>query len=245
VVSGKLLSKRDSPTRIRDVSLSTDGKQVAIAMRIGADDPFARGRQGVRVIDADSGKTQVEFHLPSANVAAMNWADEGTRLSIVGEDATSWQVEIATASIVSEFALPHPVPDPRTGMLVSGGIRSAALFRDGRNLISAGGKGDIYHWLIGTGDQQWVMPSGSPHIRALAVSPDGRMFAGFCSDGDLLPKKIRMWDVVTRKLLIELDAGPEPADSMAFSPGGTRLVVGYYDGTALVYDGAEAAGKLE
>ncbi len=245
VASGKLLGKHDSATRVRRVALSPDGKRVAVVMRLGPDDPFTAGSQGVRVIDSDSGKMEVEFHLPSANVAAVKWADKGKKLSIVGEDATARQVDVEAAKVVSEFALPHPFPDPRTGMLVPGAIGEAALFRDGRNLISVGGKGDIYHWLVGTGVQQWSFPSGSPHIRALAVSPDARMFAGFCSDGDALPKKIRVWDVVARKLLMELDAGIEPADSMAFSPGGTRLVVGYYDGTALVYDVAEAVGKLE
>ena len=63
---------------------------------------------------------------------------------------------------------------------------------------------------------------------AVAFSPDGTtlavgLFTGWPPDSDTYRRKVRLWDVATRKDIGTFDAPRNPVKSLAFSPDGTTL----------------------
>jgi len=50
---------------------------------------------------------------------------------------------------------------------------------------------------------------------------------------------LSFWDVATQKQLADVELGQEDVYAMTFSPDGKRLLLGFTDGNALVYEVAE------
>ncbi|HWG44069.1 MAG TPA: PQQ-binding-like beta-propeller repeat protein [Gemmataceae bacterium] len=90
----------------------------------------------------------------------------------------------------------------------------------------------IHLWELATGKPSLRISAGKNPLKALAFSPDGRTLAA-AGEGVL-----QLWNVATGKQLLayrgqEAEVG---LGALAFSPDGARLVAGYSDSTALVWD---------
>ncbi len=120
------------------------------------------------------------------------------------------------------------------------GITTAALFPDGRRLVTADYDGSVRVWDVEQGKELRQFGHGS-WVRGLAVSPDGRYVLSSGSDGKAAA---RLWDADTGVAICTfpapkgLEEGPCLASSRAdFFPDGRRAATaGWTDGSVSVWD---------
>ncbi|MBV9123795.1 MAG: PD40 domain-containing protein, partial [Planctomycetes bacterium] len=95
---------------------------------------------------------------------------------------------------------------------------------DGKMLFTNGGDqgaGSVCVWEVATGIELLRYKLGPGSIRALAVSPDGRLVAAASSDGG-----IYLWEWQTDRKPHRLQAGEQEMNSLAFAPDGRTLAAG-------------------
>ena len=112
------------------------------------------------------------------------------------------------------------------------GVAAMALSPDGRILAAGGFNGTVL--LLDTRTRTRIgRPLRFPHdLGSIDFSPDGRMLAisGSVSEAD--PRRVKLVDVATRKVVRTIDAGPYPEDrevrpfvEVRFVPDGRAVVV--------------------
>jgi WD40 repeat protein len=121
--------------------------------------------------------------------------------------------------------------------------RSVAFSPGGFLVAAAGAEAVVFDALTGTGLARFE--AQYPGWRSIAFSPDGRLLAA----ANL--KRIKLWEVATRRELPGFEGHRGPITSVAFTPDGKALVSASEDSTALIWDlGAlppprEDEGKFE
>jgi hypothetical protein len=147
--------------------------------------------------------------------------------------------ELATGRILR--VLPQPDHSPEN---MGSSIDSRAIFApDGRTLVIVThrkGQDAVHIWELATGKERVNIalpetPDQAPFM-TLAFSPDGRTLATGGLDS------IQLWDVATGREVLRRSVQNPPA-CLVFSPDGKVLVSGHWDGTALLWDLAEASER--
>jgi WD40 repeat protein len=118
-----------------------------------------------------------------------------------------------------------------------GRVAFAQFSPDGKVLLTASGRGladvgeTVQLWDTATGRPRGapLMPRGP--VQTAAFSPDSKLLAIGCGDGDL-----HLWETATGRPLTRAVRHPGPVHAVAFSPDGSKLVTGAYDGAARVWD---------
>ena len=114
----------------------------------------------------------------------------------------------------------------------------AITFSPDGTLIAGGSGGQIWLWDSITHETRMVicLPQGCGGTEALTFSPCGRYLVsgGWWRGTDKVP--ICLWDVTTGKNIATFWSHPTDIQSLAFSPDGTLLASGSYDGTILLWD---------
>ncbi len=101
---------------------------------------------------------------------------------------------------------------------------------DGTRLVSAGGN-NICVWDPATGKAIHNFEAHTKPVRAIRVSPDGKLLAS-CADDDL----IRVWDMAAGSKVREIEAEQDGVNDVAFSASGQTLASAGDDHTIKLWE---------
>lgn len=112
------------------------------------------------------------------------------------------------------------------------------IFSPCRTVIAGGLLGEIRLWDATTYEVLKVFcpPHGCQRVGALTFSPCGRYLVSGASWIDTGQMSIRLWEVATGENIATFWGHSTDVQDLAFSPDGTLLVSGSYDGTLLLWD---------
>jgi RNA polymerase sigma factor (sigma-70 family) len=210
--------------QVSAVAYSPDGKTLAV----GALDPSGIAKPAKQVTLWDTATGKKSDTLPGFGPLA--FAPDGKTLACADNDYRLVIWEIASGKELTTLK-------GHTGL-----INSLAFSADGRILASASNDGTARVWDPATGQERFCFKAKAKYrISAMALSCDGKLLA---TVAQLVPDKpgtmviageIALWDTHTGKPIRawEDEAGPLAA---AFSPDGTLLATGGYDGLVKVWD---------
>lgn len=149
---------------------------------------------------------------------------------------------ILALSGIEEPLIPNPLKDESIGLItlwdprnwkckatlrIADGGTVFAFARDSKTLISGGGfrSTTIILWDLVTAKERRIIENRTAHIRALAVSADGKTLAAASNDGYVV-----CWDIETLKESASWEAFPNSViASIAFSADGRTLVAAIND----------------
>ncbi len=245
--SGKLLREEPLITRARLLTPSPDWSRIAVATnRVEAfGDAFGEGLAppAIRLLDGKTGKEIGKFECTTGEARALAWSADGR--TIFAADGTKViQIDAQSLKSIAEVALPHLREDRQTKLMVESGFYQSTFLQHGAGILTASGLPEFYGWKLPAGEKQWTIKTDDQHFRALVPSPDERMLAAICVGPDQT-LKLRLFDLSNRRQLASFDLGRDSADRPVFSPDGNRIVIGFYDGTALVYDVSAVWNEVE
>jgi WD40 repeat protein len=168
----------------------------------------------VRLFDVQTGALLAELVLDNEGGRPVVFSPDGKLLAVGPSPAAAGDValwDVATRKVVRRLC-GHPCA-----------VMSLAFARGGKALLSAGFDSTLRLWQVDTGKEVRRFPSLASFNQFVAVSADGKRFAFPGEDG------IEVREVDTGKKLLQL-GGLEGNYSAAFSPDGTTLIAGSFDG---------------
>ena len=115
---------------------------------------------------------------------------------------------------------------------------STVAFSPCGHKIACGMGNQIRLWDVNSCRTFWTLPH-DPYLRALAFSPCGKYLAsGVWWNRSVETEKvpIRLWEVATGENIATFWGHPTDVQDLAFSPDGTLLASGSFDGTILLWD---------
>ncbi len=217
---------------VRGMALSPDCKKLT-AIILGAHTETAM------VWDVATGKLIVNRTDPvKPNPFIVPFSADGTITAADQNETLFFLREIATGKVFLKLEVTNSHPRAWLRGVVAfspdGTIVAAASAR----VVPSGTGSDesvedtIHFWEMATGNPIRQITGIKTRIDAIAFSPDARTLAT-AGEGS-----VQLWDVATGKKLLACAPQDVPVflGSIAFSPDGTKLVAGYMDATALVWD---------
>ena len=113
----------------------------------------------------------------------------------------------------------------------TGAVNTLEFSPTGLNMSSGHYDGILRVWDINTGEVIHTIDAESV-VQSIAYSPDGRIIA---TGGSYENGLIKLWDIGTGFLLHTLPGHTSGVDHLEFSPDGTLLVSGSYDGSIIIW----------
>ena len=169
---------------------------------------------GVCLWNAESGGEIRELPHADRNLCGVSFSPDGRLLATCGTRIRLW--DVATGNCVREFAAPKPMP-----------ANFIAFLPDGKRVVSASVVGNMRWWDWATGTLISDELGHGTGGLLIAVAPDGKHLATWGAT-----RALWLWDGIAGKAtgrLLTTDQD-NPIWSLAFTPDGKALAVGFYNG---------------
>jgi WD40 repeat protein len=202
----------DSPVRtpIRSVSISLDGKLVAAGS--------GTTNQGVVTVwDLATHKPRWTNRSP-VGISRVQFAPSGQSVAVASNRD---QVRV------------FDVVDGKVQHTLRGngeGLRALAFAPDSKFLAVAGTGSIIRIWNLTTGELERTFENSKRSLSGLAFSPNGKILAASGSGG------VALWDIATGQIKTKLPDYLYYPVAIAFTPDGSRIVVGCSDAKIVVWN---------
>ncbi len=243
--TGALLNTLTGPTPerygegvVEAVAWSPDGGRLASGHGDGA----------IRIWDSRTGALLRTLKGHSSIASSVAWSPSGDRLASGSPDKTIRVWDASTGTLLRSLNASTTATgrlDPRTGHTAS--VNTVTWSPDGTRLASGGDDTVIALWNPVSGAFLGDVGAHSGPVQSVAWSPDGRRLASASKD-----EKVAVWDPSRpvlglpygeeeKSLLKKFGGHRLSAESVAWSPDGTRLVSGGFDSAVRIWDVAERA----
>jgi WD40 repeat protein/DNA-binding SARP family transcriptional activator len=217
----EILTLAGHSNRLSRVAYSPDGARLATTNEDGR----------AAILDAKTGETLFTFRHPRGAVWEVTFSPDGTRLATAGQDNTArvWDAKDGQDLLTLTG---HAQAPPVGGWYE--GLTTVAFSPDGKLLASAGADGQAILWDMETGERVLALqvhPDGigvtrvafSPGGTRLAAASDAHPVEGDPEGGRPL---VSVWNLASGQEQYAVTDLPNRAWALAFSPDGTKLVVG-------------------
>jgi WD40 repeat protein len=238
------------------LALSSDGRFVAIAAARGLRLQRVNGRNGggavgdpaIAIVDTRTSQTITEFSGNGGETQAMAFWPDGKALVCADASATFRCWDTATGQSIREFPIEAYRNNANRRVAERPNwLASTAFARDLKTAVTAGGSDDkLLVWDLESGRLRRTLHV-EPYTEAvLGLSPNGRLLAASLSRADGKPASmIRIWDVTTKREVLQLAPGTSTPRVLVFSDDNRTLVSGMSDTSALVWDVSAARKNVD
>ena len=199
VSSSKLVATLRSPSMVDGVTaprFSPDGRRVVAA-----------SATRVRVWSADTGQLlqDLQGHKDAVTSAAFN--ADGTQVVAGSRDGTALVWEVASGRVLHTLA-GHTEP-----------VSYAAFNGDGNRIVTASWDHSARVWDTASGQVVAVLSGHTRPLNYAVFSSDGRFIATLSDD-----HTVRLWDAASGQEVERFSSPSDDVRTMAFIPGGSRVV---------------------
>ncbi len=242
---------------VQDLAFSTDGQRLASA---GADGTLriwdtASGREITCLRGHTAAVRSVCFSPDGRGLASCG--DDGTvkvwessSSEVVPLHVAGWGLRVAYSSdghrVVFAFVQDAYVVDASSGRVIrklvaprgKADIHGLAIMPDGKSFVTDLKKSSTVaiFWDAETGTRRFELVGHRAPLRAIEVSPDGRLIATASDDGT-----VRFWDAETGRAGRILDGHKGGALAVAFSPDSRQVATFGGDGTTRIWEASSGA----